>query len=215
MTPFARFVPDNPIYIQTQAQREGLINEKTSLLTKRQQLQTRIQEFEDRFAQTPGVERDYSALLRDLQSEQLKYADVRQKQMEAQLASNLETESKGERFQLIEPPLEPQRPSSPNRVLILTLGIVLSLISAFGLMLVLESTDTRIQGRGDILSLLQIPPLAIVPWVDSVKVLAARRRRLRYAVAGAFGLLVVAMVLVHMLILPLDMLWYAVLRRFG
>jgi hypothetical protein len=39
----------------------------------------------------------------DWTSAQKKHAEVQQKQMEAQLASNLETERKGERFVLIEP----------------------------------------------------------------------------------------------------------------
>ena len=42
--------------------------------------------------------------MNDLTSAQKKHAEVQQKQMEAQLASNLETERKGERFTLIEPP---------------------------------------------------------------------------------------------------------------
>jgi uncharacterized protein involved in exopolysaccharide biosynthesis len=207
--------PDNPAYIQIQAQREASINERASLLVHKQQLQTRTRGFEQSFAQTPGVERDYSAMLRNLQSEQFKYAEIRQKQMEAQLASNLETESKGERFQLIEPPLEPQQPASPNRVLVLTLGIVLALGAAIGLMLGMEALDTRVRGRDDILSLLQVPPLAIVPWVISDAERKSRRKK-RYILAiSAVASLAAALVLIHLLFRPLDVLWFTILRRFA
>ena len=102
----------------------------------------------------------------DLESAQKKHAELQQKQMEAQLGENLETERKGERFTLIEPPVEPQKPVSPNRTLILALGVVLALGAAIGIMLLLEALDTRIRGRDDIIAMLQVPPLAVIPWAE-------------------------------------------------
>jgi uncharacterized protein involved in exopolysaccharide biosynthesis len=207
--------PDNPAYIQIKAQLEAASNERTSLLAQRAQLQARSREFEQNFAQTPGIERDYSGMLRDLQGEQIKYAEVRQKQMEAQLASNLETESKGERFQLIEPPLEPQRPASPNRVLILALGLVLALSASGGTMATLEAVDTRVRGRDDILALLNVAPLAIVPWSVSAADRAASRRRRLLILLICMLLAAGALVAVHMFVRPLDLLWFSLLRRLG
>lgn len=168
-TPVRGEQPDNPAYIQIQANREAARNERASLLAQRVQLSARLADLEQRSAATPLIERDYSALMHDLQSAQLKHGEVQQKQMEAQLASNLETERKGERFTLIEPPLEPEKPVSPNRLLILIMGAVLALGSAIGLMLVLETLDTRIHSRDDIIALLSVPPLAVIPWVGPAK----------------------------------------------
>jgi succinoglycan biosynthesis transport protein ExoP len=162
-----REAPDNPAYIQIQASQQAAQTERASLLEQRAQLRARLVDLESRSAATPNIERDYNALLRELQGAQQKHAEVQQKQMEAQLASNLETERKGERFTLIEPPLEPQEPASPNRMLILALGVVLSLGAAVGLMLLLEALDTRIRGRDDIIALLSVPPLAVIPWVET------------------------------------------------
>jgi len=163
-TPVRGEQPDNPAYIQIQANREAAQSERTSLLAQRAQLRERVADLERRSAAAPAVERDYTALMNDLASAQKKHAEVQQKQMEAQLASNLETERKGERFTLIEPPLEPQKPVSPNRSLILALGAVLALGTAIGLMQLLETLDTRIRGREDIIALLSVPPLAVIPW---------------------------------------------------
>ncbi len=161
---------DNPAYIQLQSQKHAAEQERASLIAEKAQLRARLQSFESRLAQAPTVERDYNALLRELESEKSKYADVRQKQMEAQLASNLETERKGERFTLIEPPREADVPVSPNRLAMLVLGCGLSLATAIGLGLILEALDTRIRGRRGIVALLDTPPLAVIPWV------AVRRR---------------------------------------
>jgi succinoglycan biosynthesis transport protein ExoP len=51
-----------------------------------------------------------------LDSAQLKYQEIRAKQTEVQVSQNLETEHKGERFTMIEPPLPPEKPVSPNRL---------------------------------------------------------------------------------------------------
>jgi polysaccharide biosynthesis transport protein len=104
-------------------------------------------------------------LMSDLESAQKKHAEVQQKQMEAQLASNLETERKGERFTLIEPPLEPEKPAKPIQLLILLVGFVLAMVAAIGSLQLLEALDTRIRNRADIIALLTVPPLAVIPWV--------------------------------------------------
>jgi succinoglycan biosynthesis transport protein ExoP len=158
--------PDNPAYVQIQANLRAAQSERTSLITQRSQLRERQAELEQRGAAAPGVERDYAALVRELQGAQLKYNEVQQKQMEATLASNLETDRKGERFTLIEPPLEAQKPVSPNRVLILLLGALLAAGTGVGIMLLLEALDTRVRGRDDIISLLKVPPLAVIPWIE-------------------------------------------------
>jgi uncharacterized protein involved in exopolysaccharide biosynthesis len=156
---------DNPAYLSIQAQRQNAITERSVLSARRGQLAARIANLEQRQLETPGVERDFSALQRELQAEQTKYGDVRQKLLEAQLAQNLETEQKGERFTLIEPPLLPQEPVRPNRPAIFALGLLGALALAVGLMLLLEVLDTRIRGRRQVVSLVGAPPLAIIPWV--------------------------------------------------
>jgi polysaccharide biosynthesis transport protein len=161
--------PDNPAYIQIKASRHAAEVERASLLAQREQQRARIEELERRSAATPAIERDYTALMRDLDIAKKQYGEIQQKQMEAQLASNLETERKGERFSLIEPPLEPQKPVSPNRALIVVMGVVLALGAAIGLMLLLEALDTRIRGRDDLIALLSAPPLAVIPWLEQVE----------------------------------------------
>jgi polysaccharide biosynthesis transport protein len=164
-TPVRDEEPDNPAYIEIRANRQAAETERTSLLAQRAQVRVRLAELERRSAATPMIERDYNALMSDLESAQKKHAEVQQKQMEAQLASNLETERKGERFTLIEPPLEPEKPAKPIQLLILLVGFVLAMVAAIGSLQLLEALDTRIRNRADIIALLTVPPLAVIPWV--------------------------------------------------
>jgi uncharacterized protein involved in exopolysaccharide biosynthesis len=205
--------PDNPAYIQLNAQREAAVNERTALQRKRSDLVTHLGELEGRLASTPGVERDYMALVRDLDGAQIKYREVRQKQMEAQLAQSLEVERKGERFELIDPPVAPEEPTSPNRRLILALGSVLAVALAAGIAILLEASDHSVRSRKDITSLLSVPPLAVIPWIENDAQRAARRRQQRYALFGSLVSVVAAVSAVHVFYRPLDVLWAVAMRR--
>lgn len=207
--------PDNPAYIQIRAQREAAKNERASLLRQREQLRARIADYETRLAEAPAVEREYSALLRDLQGAQIKYQEVRQKQMSAEVAENLETEQKGERFNLIEPPLVPEQPSRPNRPLVLVLGVVFSVTVAVLLPMLLETLDGRVRGHRDLTALVTAPPLAVIPWIRTAEELQVKRRRMYWALASLVLALLTALLLVHWAVKPLDVIWSVLMRRSG
>jgi polysaccharide biosynthesis transport protein len=207
--------PDNPAYIQVKGQIEATSAARASLLQKRSQLQTRIAGIEGRLALSPGVERDYTAMTRELDADQFRYREVREKQMSAKLAENLETEKKGERFTLIDPPLTPEKPASPNRWLIASLGLVLALAAGLGTVLTLESFDQSVRNRRDLQSLLQVPPLAIVPRILNSDDLQQQRRSRQQALAGVLGLAVLTLMLTHFFFRPLDVLWEVALRKLG
>lgn len=205
--------PDNPAYIQISAQREATLSEKTSLLTKRAALQARLADFETRLSHAPQIEREYSGMLRELDNAQLKYREVRQKHLEATVSKNMETERRGERFTLIEPPLQAQEPVSPNRKVIVVLGVVLSLAAAIGLIALLEAVDTHIRGKRDVEDLLSVAPLAVLPWMDTPRDMALRARRRKYSLIGVASSVACAVVLLHFFVRPLDLLWQVALRR--
>jgi uncharacterized protein involved in exopolysaccharide biosynthesis len=206
---------DNPPYIQIQAQREAAVTQIRALHKKRNELQATLTGLEKHLAETPVVERDYNAMLRDLDSAQIEYRQVRQKQMEAQTAENLETERKGERFTLIEPPFTPEEPTSPNRPLVLIFGFMFALSAGFGIVAILESTDPSVRGSHDLQVLLASPPLAAIPIMLTSSDRRRRQRRRMYALAGGAASVIAVVVLVHLFYRPLDVLWAVALRRLG
>ena len=205
--------PDNPLYIQLMTQKESLLGERRSEEAKQVELTARAKELERRLETSPLIERQYVAIARELENTQSKYREVRQKQMEAQLAQSLESERKGERFSLIEPAIVPQEPASPNRVLILVLGSVLALAAALGIAVLLEVADGSVRGRADVMSLLTAPPLAVVPWFENAQDRVVRRRKQRYAILGIVVAILIALAFVHFLYRPLDLLWTLAMRR--
>ncbi|MEO8019360.1 MAG: lipopolysaccharide biosynthesis protein [Pseudomonadota bacterium] len=207
--------PDNPAFIQIQAQLSSIVNDQHSLAIKIASLGAQADEYEKKIAMSPVVEREYRELTRDYESAQLRYQELRTKQSEAQLAQNLETNRKGERFTLIEPPLPPEEPVSPNRFAVFIIGLILSAALAAGLAALREATDTSVRGRRDVEELGHGAPLALIPIIVTAAEVARGRRRWRFAAGGAMASAVVALLGIHLFFRPLDTLWFIVLRRLG
>jgi succinoglycan biosynthesis transport protein ExoP len=207
--------PDNPAYIQIGAQVEALRNDLRAQDVLIARLRATVADFQRKIALTPNIEKEYRDLTRDYESAQLKYGEIRAKEMEAQVAQNLESDRKGERFTLIEPPLPPEDPVSPNRPLVLVLGLLLSIGLAVGIAALLEATDSTIRGHQDMLEAFGAPMLAVVPRIMTVADIALGRRRLQYTVATAAVVGISAILAIHFFYRPLDVLWFAAIRHLG
>jgi polysaccharide biosynthesis transport protein len=206
---------DNPIYIQVKGQLDALLSEHQSVEVKRNELQAKLDDYEKRMARTPAVERDFRELARELDSAQLKYQQIRAKQGDVQVSENLETERKGERFTMIEPPLPPEKPVSPNRFFILAAGFFLSFACGATFVFARDTLDPSVRGFADVRQLLSVAPLASIPPIVTVSEQRGRIRRKRLSWAGSFAALVATVALVHVFVRPLDVLWITLSRRFG
>lgn len=205
--------PDNPAYVTLQAQLNAVENETRSLQTKLADLEKKRAQYEQRLAQMPQIEGEYRTLLREMDNSTLKYREIKAKQMQAQMAQQLETESKGERFTLIDPPILPEEPISPNRPAILFLSLILALGAGLGYAAVVEGMDTTVRGTKGVMAVLQTAPLAVIPYLATDAEAAASRRHRRMLVLGAAGIVLLAMTLVHIFVSPLDVLWFRALRK--
>jgi succinoglycan biosynthesis transport protein ExoP len=210
-----RLHADNPAYIQVKGQLDSVGVERESAVRKRDELSAKLDEYERRLAQAPAVERQYRELARDLDGAQLKYQEMRSKQSEVQVSQNLETEHKGERFTMIEPPLPPEKPISPNRMLILAMGFVLSLGAGVGAAVLRENLDLSVRGVRDMRALLSVPPLAAIPVMVTRADSRKRRRTMTFSWLGSVAGLVALTSVVHFYVRPLDVVWAGLLRRFG
>jgi uncharacterized protein involved in exopolysaccharide biosynthesis len=206
---------DNPVYIQVKGQLDALSVERQAAEQKRDELRRKLDDYERRLAQEPAVERDYRELARDLENAQLKYQQIRAKQGEVQISQNLEAERKGERFTMIEPPLPPEKPVAPNRLLIIIAGLVLSLGAGVFSAFVKESTDPSVRGVSDLRRLLSVPPLAAIPTIVTRREVGRRRLRVILTWVGIVLALAGIVAVVHFFVKPLDVLFITLQRRFG
>jgi polysaccharide biosynthesis transport protein len=206
---------DNPAFVQIQAQLAATLSDLKSVDGEVAKLHVKADEYQHDIRLAPQVEQQYRELTRDYDNTRIKYQELRSKLTEAKVAQNLEADRKGERFTLIEPPLPPEEPVSPNRPLILVAGFVLSLALTFGVLWLLETLDTSVRGRLDLLKLTGMPPLALVPHIGTEAERRSARRRVQIAFGSAVASVCIAVALTHFFYRPLDVLWFTFARRMG
>jgi len=205
--------PDNPAYIQIQAQIEATGTEIQALHEKKAELRKKLDNYEQRLIEMPQVERKYITLQRNLQDTIAEYQNIRVKLTSAEIGQQLEKDSKGERFVVVEPPILPEEPISPNRPAILFLSFVLALGSGIGYAAVAESMDSSIRGSKGITTATGSLPLAVIPYLETDKEKTRRKNKTTRRVAAAIGAVILAITLLHNFWMPLDVLWYKALRK--
>ena len=207
--------PDNAAYIQIKSQLDAARQELASLKAQSASQTAKIAEFEQRIFNTPSVEQEYRAITRRYETTLLKHQEIRAKQMEAKLSETLESERKGEKFTLIEPPLLPEEPARPNRLAIFLVSLVLAITGSLATVGTVEALDTKVRGRAGIQDIVGVPPLAFIPVIGP----GAEARKAvssgTLVAGGAVAAGVLALLVFHFAVMPLDVLWFVVLRKAG
>jgi hypothetical protein len=160
------------------------------------------------------VEKVYSELTRELQTNTLKYQDIKAKQMEAELSQNLESERKGERYALVEPPILPDDPVSPNRLAILLIGVVLAAIAAAATAGISEILDESVRGATELSNLIATP-LGTIPYIMLAEEEDEGRKSYKWIYLGVAITIVIVLTIFHFAVKPLDVLWFVALRKLG
>ena len=206
---------DNPAYIQLQAQLHAVEAKLSSIAKARKTTKQKIAEFESRLLKSPQVEREYKDLMRDYENASSKYAEIENKQLEAELATALERENKGERFSLIEPPVIPEEPAEPDKTAIIFLGFMLAIGSSIGAVVVRESFNTAIRSPRELAAIMTVPPLIVVPYIETEKEKVEQRSKKRNILSVMLLAGVLVVVVFHLMVMPLDALWFVIMRKLG
>ena len=169
---------------RAEQQRAGLRSD--SARSELERLQEQLKEVEERMAETPKVAEQLSAYEREYQHLFDSYQQYSSKRLEAGVAADMERRQKGEKFRVLEAAIPMPQPASPNRPVILMIGLVLGVLAGGGLGLLAEITDLSFHDARSLQSRLGIPVLAAVPPVllESDR-LFARARRVRQAIGAA------------------------------
>jgi polysaccharide biosynthesis transport protein len=129
-----------------------------------------------KLAGIPVVEQQMSSVTRDFEVARDHYRMLLEKKFGADMASDLESRQKGERFLILDPAQIPTKPAQPNRLIIdvlaLAVGFGLGLATAF----LREIIDPSVKTEQEITEILSTPIMAYIPWLATM---ASGRRRLR------------------------------------
>jgi uncharacterized protein involved in exopolysaccharide biosynthesis len=157
-----------------------------------QRLQAQLDAVGERIAKTPRVAEQLDGLQREYEHLYESYQEFSRKRLDAAVAADMELQVKGERFRVLESAVPPLTASSPNRPMILAVGLLLGLALGGGLAVVLEAVDDSFRDARRLQSALRIPVLAAIPGIllEQDRVLL-RRRRLRAVALASLATLFV------------------------
>jgi polysaccharide biosynthesis transport protein len=159
--------PDNPRYVALKTQVDAATSNLSAEKQKLAMLEAKRDEYESRLFKTPGIERDYKSLSRDYENALQKYSEIKNKQLEARMAQQLESGDSAEQFVLLSRAYLPTMPDSPNRIGILLLGGLLAFGAGLGFVAVMEYLDKTVRDERVIAEMFGALPLAIIPHMDT------------------------------------------------
>lgn len=178
-------VPENAPTLEIfkiEAQIASAISRQASLVNQKKALESKIVENELAMVLTPKAAQGLDVLIRDRDSVQKKYEELRSKQITAQISESLENENKSERFILLEPPIMPEKAFKPNRIKIVALGFFLAIASSVGMLLMMASFDSKIRGVDALEHVLGQRPLVVIPYLIIQEEWSRKKRLLKLGI---------------------------------
>jgi polysaccharide chain length determinant protein (PEP-CTERM system associated) len=149
-------------------------------------LRKRVSDYQGRIEAVPSTESEWMQLTRDYDTLQTAYKGLLAKSEESKVAADLERRQIGEQFRVLDAARVPNRPVSPNRLLVNGVGLGIGV--ALGVLLVALTMlrDTTFRTETDIAQTLALPVLAMVPYVESDedKRKAQQRKRMKMMTIG-------------------------------
>jgi hypothetical protein len=178
--------PTNSAQRTTLAQRDRARERVKTVQKEIARLETEREEIEASISGVPRVAEQLEALLRQHRNLTENLRDFNNRRLEAEVQADLERRQLGEQFRVLEPAEAPTEPSSPNRLVILLVGLLLGFSMGVAAAVVAESADSSVHGPQALQSLVGIPVLASIPNIMLAGDIRARRRRwIRNIVATA------------------------------
>lgn len=182
------------------------------LAQQRQAAEAHLNQLQRQLLLEPEIAQQLSGLQINYDDLKKKYDEIRLKQNSAQLNASLQEENKAEHFELIEPPVVPDKPVRPNRIKIMAMGVLASLVAAAGAVFLLENIGKKVRGVNTLIAATNVQPLVIIPEICSETEARQQARRLRNGLAMVLGGFLLLLLLVHVFIMPLDQLAHRVMH---
>jgi succinoglycan biosynthesis transport protein ExoP len=204
---------DNPSYLQIVAQLEAAEEQQVALKNQKDEVKKQEDEYRKAIAQNPGAEQHMAGMVRDYDNLMLLYRDLKAKKLASEMNETIEQGSIGQRLSIIEAPQVPLG-TSPSRLMFVVAGFLLATMSAFGAVLGLQILNQTVIGPHHLESLIGVAPLATIPHLrtldDRIYIRILGIKALTYAPI----VLVVLIALFFFTVMPFDVFWDILLRKF-
>jgi polysaccharide chain length determinant protein (PEP-CTERM system associated) len=148
-------------------------------------LRDTVGSYRGRVDAAPDREAEWLRLTRDLATLQGTYTTLLGKREESRIAASVDRQAVGEQIVVVDPPRRPEAPVSPNRKLVMLIGVGLGLGLGLALLVISELRDRTIRAEEEVLAALNLPVVGLVPRIITANDRRQlRRRRLLWSFAA-------------------------------
>ena len=157
----------NPLYQQLKEELFRSDSEIDSLKAKQATLNNRLKKSESEMQNIPKEKKDLSDLERDRNTYQKIYEQLLSRLGQSEVSEQMEVQDKGTTFRVVDPAILPTRPVSPNRVLLILIGIAAGAAAGVGAVLLSDYLDNSIRDIDTLKSELGLQVLAVIPKITT------------------------------------------------
>lgn len=173
----------NPVLLSQLSNLDGEIAKHKE---ESQRLRTSMRGYQSRLEAIPVREQEMTKLVRDYETAKAHYTQLKESQMSAETATQLEINQKGERFEVLDYAQPAEKPTSPNRMLINGAGSLSGLLLGIFLAIGTEFLGMSITSADDVMAVTGLPVLEVIPVITTQMDRRIRRRRIFVAAGTAF-----------------------------
>jgi polysaccharide biosynthesis transport protein len=157
-------------------------------------LQSQIATYQERIRLTPQTEQELSEISRGYEESKTNYNSLLQKQDQSKLATSLAQRQQGAQFRVLDPPSLPDKPATPNHLMLSLAGLGIGAVLGTLLVAIVELTNRRVRHEKELADLVPARVLVCVPHlaIPGEARLEAASRKLELIAAVAMVALIVA-----------------------
>ena len=205
---------DNPAYLEFVAQLKAAQEQHKALLAQREALVAQQSKYQNVVNQSPETEQQMAALTRDHDNAQLRYRELKEKKMAADMDVQMVEDRKGQRLLIVSPPTFPTK-TQPSRIVIILAGFFLAVMGGLGSVVGTQMINQNILGPQHLALVVGATPLITIPHIitDEEANRVRARRPIILKIAGAA--LLVALLLFNFVIMPFSELFGQIMQKLG
>lgn len=177
--------------------------------------QVKIKDIEANIAKVAENGATLTKLQRDIGNVQQQYDTAVNRLSAAATGERIELLAKGQRISVIEQATPPERPTTPNRPLIVAAGAGAGVAAGLALVVLLELLNRSIRRPIELTNRLGITPLAVLPYLRTEREILMRRMTVLGIVAFLVVVIPATLYAVHTFVTPLDVLMEPALNKVG
>lgn len=205
---------DNPAYLMIVSQIQSMTAQAQVLQKERDNLMQQRQRYMEVVAEIPAIEQQFSTLSRDYENVQLRYRELKEKKMAADMTDQMEQGRMSERLVVIDPPQLPSR-TVPSRLKVIIAGFAASLFAGLGGVVLAEMLGRSVHGGHQLATITGQPPLVVIPHLQTQNETKKDYWRWSFIAGGFASILVIFLIIFDQLIMPLDVTLSVIARRLG